>query len=69
MFIRFRPDADDERIIRTLAHEGESDADVLRRALRSLEQCSQEEQARADAARVACVGGAEKAFRRCGGAA
>lgn len=52
MFTRFRPTAEDERTIRTLERECESGAEVLRRGLRSLERCPQE-QARADAARRA----------------
>jgi hypothetical protein len=51
MAVRFRPTADDERIIRTFKQASESDADVLRRGLRSLDRLAREERERADAAR------------------
>lgn len=50
MTIQVHLTQDDERTLRALPREGETDEDVLRRALHGLVRSADEEQARAEAA-------------------
>ncbi|WP_106582110.1 hypothetical protein [Murinocardiopsis flavida] len=50
--IRFRPTAEDRRLINAATRAGERPGDVIRRALRLLEREAWLEQARADSVRL-----------------